>query len=243
MNTVIQVIFFLLSALILGSGIMVVVARNIIHAALFLIGSFAGVGALYFLLEAPFIGVIQILVYGGAISVLMLFAIMLTRHSAAEGTRQLFERWWLAAVVAIGLFFLVITPTVLRPGLPPLEPVTEGASPNTGWPRVDLAAQAAAVGGPEAVGEGTGLAGALEIGFSFMGEYLLPFEAAAILLLAALIGAVAIAYEERSRRRRVLTLAEEAALRRSLTAPSNPPPLTASSEETADQAGRTARTY
>lgn len=243
MNTVIQVIFFILSALVLGAGLLVVVARNIIHAALWLITSFVGVAALYFLMEAPFVGVIQILVYAGAVSILMLFAIMLTRNISSEATRQLFERWWVAALTATGIFLLVIVPTILRPELPSLAPAEEGAPPITGWPRNDLAIQAVEAGGPEAVGNGTGLAGTIEIGQSFMREFLLPFEAASILLLVALIGAVVIAYEERSRRRRVLTLAEDAALRRSLVAVDSPPPLGASASDTGGQAGTTARTY
>ena len=241
MNTVIQIIFLILSALVIGSGIMVVVVKNIIHAALWVIASFAGVAALYFLMEAPFIGVIQILVYAGAVSILMLFAIMLTRQITGEATRQLFERWPLAAVVAAGIFLFVIIPTILRPGLPSTQ-VIEGAPP-AGWPRNDLAAQAVAAGEAQAVGGGTGIAGAFEIGRSFMREYLLPFEVASILLLVALIGAVVIAYEERSRRRRVLTLAEEAALRRSPAAPETAPPLAASAREATADAGRTARTY
>ncbi len=240
MNTVILIIFFILSALVLLSGVMVVVVKNIIHAALWLIASFAGVAALYFLLEAPFIGVVQILVYAGAVSILMLFAIMLTRQVTGEATRQLFERWWVAAVVATGIFLLVLVPTLLRPGLP------GGEGGNTSWPRNDRAAAGQQQGaGQQAEGApaGTGIAGAFEIGQSFMREYLLPFEVASILLLVALIGAVVIAYEERSRRRRVLTLAEEAALRRSVRGAEGTTSLAASAGETPDQAGRTARTY
>ncbi|MEA2984502.1 MAG: NADH-quinone oxidoreductase subunit, partial [Alphaproteobacteria bacterium] len=227
-----------------GSGVMVVVAKNIIHAALFLIASFAGVAALYFLLEAPFIGVVQVLVYAGAVSILMLFAIMLTRQVTGEATRQLFERWWVAAVVALGIFTLVLAPTILQPSLPNLQAGTpEAAGERAGWPRVDRAGQPGPDGNPVAVGNGTGIAGALEIGRSFMSEYLLPFEVASVLLLVALIGAVVIAYEERSRRRRVLTLAEETALRRSTSEAQSPPPLAASAGEAGGQSGRTARTY
>src|SRR5918997_574595 len=111
----IGVIFWALAALILFSGLMVVLVKNLIHAALWLISSFAGVAALYFLLEAPFLGVVQILVYAGAVSILMLFAIMLTRQVAGEATRQLFERWWVSAVTALGIFFLVLVPTLLSP--------------------------------------------------------------------------------------------------------------------------------
>ena len=206
-NFVIGVIFWLLAALILFSGLMVVIVKNIIHSALWLIGSFAAVAALYFLLEAPFIGVVQVLVYAGAISILVLFAIMLTRQVTGEGTRQLFERWWVAALVAIALFAGVIVPAVWSPQLPQAEP-----GQPTYWPQTDLA-QASAAASPaaeplpeDAVAPATApLAGAYEIGRSFMGEYLLPFEVSSLLLLVALIGAIVIAYEERTRRRRILT--------------------------------------
>lgn len=209
MNTLIQIIFVLLSALVLISGLMVVLVKNIIHAALWLIASFAGVAALYFLLEAPFIGVVQVLVYAGAVSILMLFAIMLTRQITGEATRQLFERWWVAAVASVGIFLFVLVPTLLSPGLP-------GGAAGGSWPQRDLVAATAVAGGETANQANPApqmVAGSLEIGRSFMREYLLPFEVASILLLVALIGAVVIAYEERSRRRRVLTLAEEVALR------------------------------
>ncbi|HEY0735580.1 MAG TPA: NADH-quinone oxidoreductase subunit J [Herpetosiphonaceae bacterium] len=226
MDFIIGLIFWILSGLILFSGLMVVTVKNIIHAALWLIASFAGVAAFYFLLEAPFIGVVQILVYTGAISILVLFAIMLTRQVTGEGTRQLFERWWVAAAVAVGLFALVIVPGVWSPELPVTQAVTEpgqpAASPQPNyWPQSDpLAVQPAAAddpNNPQPEASPATIAGAFEIGRSFMREYLIPFEVSSILLLVALIGAVVIAYEERTRRRRILTLAEEAELRRSLT--------------------------
>lgn len=225
MDFIIGLIFWILSGLILFSGLMVVTVKNIIHAALWLIASFAGVAAFYFLLEAPFIGVVQILVYTGAISILVLFAIMLTRQVTGEGTRQLFERWWVAAVVAVGLFALVIVPGVWSPELPVPQAQTEPGQPAPSpqpnyWPQTDLIAQQPAAGdpdNPQPQASPRTIAGAFEIGRSFMGEYLIPFEVSSILLLVALIGAVVIAYEERTRRRRILTLAEEAELRRSLT--------------------------
>ena len=214
MDFIIGLIFWILSGLILLSGLMVVTVKNIIHAALWLIASFAGVAAFYFLLEAPFIGVVQILVYTGAISILVLFAIMLTRQVTGEGTRQLFERWWVAAVVAVSLFAVVIVPGIWSPELPVQQP-----NQPTYWPQTDLAAQQQPTtdgASPQPAAGTIPIAGALEIGRSFMAEYLVPFEVSSILLLVALIGAVVIAYEERTRRRRILTLAEEAELRRSL---------------------------
>jgi len=223
----IGVIFWILAAVILFTGLMVVVVKDIIHSALWLVASFAGVAAFYFLLEASFIGVVQILVYTGAVSILILFAIMLTRHTADTGTRQLFERWWVAAVVAIGLFGGVIVPAIWSPELPARE-----AGQPTYWPQEDRAAQAAATAEPlpEGAAQIVPIAGAREIGVSFMREYYIPFWVGNILLLVALVGAVVIAYEERTRRRRILTLAEEAELRRSLTGLGMERPMQASAQ-------------
>ncbi len=212
MDFIIGAVFWILAALVLFSALMVVIVKNLIHAALWLIASFAGVAAFYFLMEAPFLGVVQILVYTGAVSILVLFAIMLTRQVTGAGERQLFERWWVAAIVAGILFLAVMVPSIWTPQLPapPGEP--------TYWPQTDrVQAEAAqAAEGAEAAQQ-VAPAGALEIGVSFMGEYYLPFWIAAILLIVAFIGAVVIAYEERTRRRRILTLAEEAELRRSVS--------------------------
>ena len=186
MNILIMVIFVILSAFILGAALAVVTVKNIIHSALWLIASFFGVGALYLLMEAEFVAVVQVLVYVGAISILILFAIMLTRHVTGEGVRQLYKRWWVALLVAAGLFGLLIVPTVF----------------NFNWEGGAVQAQQPAA-----------ISSAVELGTAFMREYLLPFELASVLLLVALIGAIVIAFEERSRRRKVLTLAEEFALR------------------------------
>jgi NADH-quinone oxidoreductase subunit J len=186
MNILIMIIFVILSAFILGSALAVVTVRNIIHSALWLIASFFGVAALYLLMEAEFVAVVQVLVYVGAISILILFAIMLTRHVTGEGVRQLYRRWWVALLVSAGLFGLLIVPTVS----------------NFNWEGSQAQTQQPAA-----------ISTALQLGTAFMREYLLPFELASVLLLVALIGAIVIAFEERNRRRKVLTLAEEFALR------------------------------
>lgn len=182
----ITIIFVLLAALILGAAVMVVTVRNIIHAALWLIATFFGVGALYLLLEAEFLAVTQVLIYVGAISILILFAIMLTRDVTGENDRQLYRYWWVALLAAAGMFGLLLAPILY----------------NQPWP-------ATTPSGAEA----PAIASAVEIGKALMGEYLLPFTVVSVLLLVALIGAIVIAFEERGKRRRVLTLTEEVALR------------------------------
>jgi NADH-quinone oxidoreductase subunit J len=194
MEIVVQITFGLITALIIGAAMMVVTVRNVIHAALWLIASFFGVAALYMLLEAEFIAVVQVLVYVGAISILILFAIMLTRQVTGEGVRQLTNRWWLSALVSAALFAAVIVPTVINHqwNAPVPPAATAGVAPQ-----------------PEV------LAGPAELGRGFVFEYLIQFQVAGVLLTVALIGAIVIAFEERARRRRVLTLAEEHELRKS----------------------------
>ncbi|HRO23890.1 MAG TPA: NADH-quinone oxidoreductase subunit J, partial [Promineifilum sp.] len=75
-----QIIFFILAAITLTSAIAVVTMRNLFHAALALMVSFLGVAGIYVLLEAGFMGMAQLLVYIGAISILIIFAVMMTRR-------------------------------------------------------------------------------------------------------------------------------------------------------------------
>ena len=77
-------VFFAIAAVIVLLSVLTVYSKNIVHSALYLLGTFAGVAALYISLNAPFLGVAQILVYIGAVGVLILFAVMLTRRSIME---------------------------------------------------------------------------------------------------------------------------------------------------------------
>lgn len=76
--------FLAIAAIIVLLSALTVYSRNIVHSALYLLGTFAGVAALYIFLNAPFVGVAQILVYIGAVGVLILFAVMLTRKTIME---------------------------------------------------------------------------------------------------------------------------------------------------------------
>ncbi len=106
-----QIVFLLISAMILGCGLMVVLSRNLFHSALWLIGSFFGVAALYALLEAEFLAVAQILIYIGAISTLIVFATMLTRGMMLGRMQMANFQSGISAVVAVllmGLLMLVL---------------------------------------------------------------------------------------------------------------------------------------
>ena len=76
--------FLAIGAITVLLSALTVQAKNIVHSALYLLGTFAGVAALYIFLNAPFVGVAQILVYIGAVGVLILFAVMLTRKTIME---------------------------------------------------------------------------------------------------------------------------------------------------------------
>lgn len=126
-----EYLIFGVSALItLGAGIAVVTEKNILHSAFFLVLSFFGVAALYVMLEAPFLAVAQILIYIGAIAVLIIFAIMLTRRLLSEDLIQRNAQWFWSALGAL-VFFGVLALIVFRVNWPvvqtavPEEPIVQ----------------------------------------------------------------------------------------------------------------------
>jgi NADH-quinone oxidoreductase subunit J len=99
--------FFVVGAIALIGALIAVTQQNLLRAALGLILAFIGVAGVYFVLEAEFVGVVQILIYVGAISVLILFAVMLTR-GLMSSTHPAFNTQWVgAALVALVLFVLL----------------------------------------------------------------------------------------------------------------------------------------
>src|SRR6185295_13934993 len=106
-----QIIFLLTALFTLGSGFMVVTTRNLVHAALWLVSTLFGVAVTYALLDATFLAVVQVVVYIGAIAILFIFAVMLTRKDMRDQGPQMNANWWigvlLSVVVFLGLFFLL----------------------------------------------------------------------------------------------------------------------------------------
>ena len=165
-----QIIFLIVGAVILVAGFLVVTVRNLVHAALWLVVTLFGVAILYALLNASFLAVVQVVVYIGAIAILFIFAVMLTRRQAADTGAAVNKNWWAGAIIAVVTFG----------GLAYLLQSWSG-----------FTKQAAAIpSGFDAVNE---LGNALT---SPMG-YVLPFEVASILLLAALVGAVYLAFNKK----------------------------------------------
>src|SRR5512147_1005279 len=106
-----QIVFLVVALFTLGSGFMVVTTRNLVHAALWLVSTLFGVAVTYALLNANFLAVVQVVVYIGAIAILFIFAVMLTRKDMRDQGPQMNKNWWFGALLAVmtfgGLFFLL----------------------------------------------------------------------------------------------------------------------------------------
>ena len=110
----IEVFFYLIAALVIAGALGVVLVHNIVYAALFLIMSLLGVAGIYIMLSVEFLALVQVLVYGGAVMVLMLFALMLSRARELGGSNLDGDQKPLAAVAAIallGAFIAMISQT------------------------------------------------------------------------------------------------------------------------------------
>ena len=100
------VLFYVAGALTLGGALVVVLSRNIVYAAFGLLASMMGVAGLFLLAFAEFLALAQVLIYGGAIVIVILFALMLTRIEDFENLSD-HPQWPIAAVVAIAVFGVI----------------------------------------------------------------------------------------------------------------------------------------
>ena len=97
------VTFSFLVVLVLGGALGVVITRNVAHAALYLLMSLASVAGVFILLVAEFLALVQVLIYGGAITIVLLFALMLTRAEEFSNVRDN-PQWAVAGIAAISIF-------------------------------------------------------------------------------------------------------------------------------------------
>lgn len=124
-----QVIFTIIAILTLGGGVGVVSSKNLYYAALYLVLALAGMAGLFAMLSAGFLAAVQIIVYIGAIAILILFAIMLSRDIMTTSEPQNNNQVWLGIVVA-SLFFFVLSGVVAGVEWPisDLEPTTDAVT-------------------------------------------------------------------------------------------------------------------
>ncbi len=195
-STLTTIAFWGASAMTLGFALIVVTQRDIFRAAIALAGSFLGVGILYFVLSAEFVGVVQILVYVGAISVLMAFAVMFIQD-VTMGSRPVQGR--LAGAAVAVLIFAAVAFTTLNTDWSTMDEITdpvavagligEYVEVGTG-DSVTVLTQPGFILPDEVVIRNRGVfidsTGAL--GVLLVREYMLAFEIIGLLLVAALIG-------------------------------------------------------
>jgi len=158
------IIFYIISAFILGTGFLAMTTRKIFRSAIWLLFSLIGVGALYFWLQVEFIAAVQIIVYAGGIVVLIIFSIFLTQQSGKEMPKEPLRRTMAAALAVLfgfGLTFLQIWKSNFQP-----------VGKNFDWSVAKVGSQMLS---------------------TTNGGYALPFEVVSMLLLAAMVGCIVIA--------------------------------------------------
>jgi NADH-quinone oxidoreductase subunit J len=140
-----QIIFYLIAAWILGSGLLAVTARKIFRSAIWLLSSLLGIAALYFWLAVEFVAAVQIIVYVGGIVVLIIFSIFLTQQSGSELPRVLRSRALFSALAVV--FGFAWTYTLIgqhpfsNPAGTPFSPAVAGiGQPNAEYQRIRVCA-------------------------------------------------------------------------------------------------------
>jgi NADH-quinone oxidoreductase subunit J len=167
-----NIFFYAIAAVIVYSGIRVVTSNNVVHAALHLVAVLASVAAQYVLLAAEFVAATQVLVYIGAIVVLFLFGIMLTRAKLGAD-QDLTHKHWIGGAVTAVLLFAVMAYALID---------------EFAWTKTPLPAD------PRIAGvNGSNTA---TVSDSIFSTYLIPFEVVSVLLLAALVGAIVLARKD-----------------------------------------------
>ena len=169
-----QVFFIFVAVVTLGFALIVVTNRNLFHAALALMGAFLGVAIIYVTLGAGFLAMAQLLVYIGAISILIIFAIMMTRHMMSAEEAAFNSQAGLGLFTAVAFFILVAYVFISY------------------WPTTPADAMLATITPVDPAILGNSV---VALGQSFVSPnaYVLPFEVASVMLLAALVGSIFIA--------------------------------------------------
>ena len=174
-----QIIFILISLFTLMMGWVVVSNHNLFHAALALMAAFLGVAGLYVMLDAGFLAAAQLLVYIGAISILIIFAIMLTRRMMQTSESPFNSQPGLSGVTAVSVFAVIAFTLWQMRQFWPIQPAA-------GVPMAEITP----------VPDSMILDSIAALGRAFVSPdaFVLPFEIASVLLLAALIGSIWVAW-------------------------------------------------
>lgn len=166
-----EVVFYVLSAIVLYSGLRVVTAKNPVHAALFLVLAFFSAAGHSLLMQAEFLAIALVLVYVGAVMVLFLFVVMMLDINF----EKLHEGFWrhlplagtVAVIMVVEMVMVLLSPSADLSSMNEIAPLAEGMS------------------------------NVRELGLQIYTTYLLPFELAAVLLLLAIVAAIALTMRKR----------------------------------------------
>ncbi|MCR6546235.1 NADH-quinone oxidoreductase subunit J family protein [Dehalobacterium formicoaceticum] len=162
------VAFGVLSGVIIIFALAMVLSKNLVHSAIYMVVTFLGVAGIYLTLSADFLAAVQVLVYVGAISILLVFGVMLTPRGDIKESNLYSKHKWGSILVSLGLFIILG-----RLIFTSFWPVSNGSVPeSTVGPIAEL----------------------------MMNVYVIPFETAALLLLAALVGAIIVGKGARQNR-------------------------------------------
>jgi len=167
-------LFYILAAIAVIAALAMLFSANAIYSVLFLVMNFAVVSVFYLILNAPFIAMVQVTVYAGAIMVLFMFVIMLL-GAERLGQPPRYMPWQRPLAILLGLLLAGVTIAALT---------AQGLGPT---PAVFQAEVIEAFGSP------------LEIGKQLFTTYLFPFEVTSLLLLVAMIGAIVLTKEQRAK--------------------------------------------
>jgi len=163
------VTFWILGPLALAGALGMVLARNAVHSALFLVVTMLGLGVLYMVQQAPFLGFVQIIVYTGAIMMLFLFVLMLVGRESSDSVVEVLRGQRLTGI-ALGIGFAMLVVAVLARALTDVRP-------------------AALIQANDAKGGNVG-----QVGTLLFTDYLFPFELTSALLITAALGAMVLAF-------------------------------------------------
>jgi NADH-quinone oxidoreductase subunit J len=165
-----SIVFYVIAGLAVAGALAAVLLKNTVHCALALTVAFAGLALMFLELDAQFAGFAQILVYIGAVAILVVFAILLTRGSETPKDTVYSRNWIVGLVTAAGIFAMLA------------------------WAVLH---SAQALPGPGGTTAAVPSVTVMDIGNALMSRYVLPLEIVALLLTAALIGAVIVAMHEK----------------------------------------------
>jgi NADH:ubiquinone oxidoreductase subunit 6 (subunit J) len=183
-----QAIFLVIAVLGLATALGTILARNLVRAALSLIAFFFMIACQFVLLEAGFLAALQVLVYIGAVAILLMFGIMLTRNIQGDDPASSPAAWRLPGLAAGFLVFVVLAYGIGS---------HKGIGVQPSWVTTQIRPRLGRGSGPEASARSQAANDmARVVGEELMTRYLVAFEVAGLLLTAALVGAIAIAHRD-----------------------------------------------